>query len=45
MQDDVIQPCLTVQESMEIAANLKLGKELSPQQKIQVVCTDKKTEI
>lgn len=38
MQEDLIQPFLTVQESMEIAANLKLGKELSHQQKIQVVC-------
>jgi ABC-type multidrug transport system ATPase subunit len=28
MQEDLIQPFLTVQEAMEVAANLKLGDEL-----------------
>lgn len=37
MQDDLLQPYLTVHESMEFAAHLKLGKELSTHDKAQVV--------
>lgn len=33
MQEDLIQPFLTVQEGMEIAANLKLGDELKSSEK------------
>ena len=33
MQEDLIQPFLTVQESMQIAANLKLGDELKASEK------------
>jgi hypothetical protein len=37
MQDDKIQPLLTVQEAMEIAANLKLGPEFSSRYKLERV--------
>lgn len=37
MQDDDIQPHLTLEESLQIAANLKLGKELSSDDKKQAV--------
>jgi len=33
MQEDLVQPYLTVQESMQIAANLKLGDELKASEK------------
>ena len=33
MQEDLIQPFLTVQEGMQIAANLKLGDELKASEK------------
>jgi ABC-type multidrug transport system ATPase subunit len=33
MQEDLIQPLLTVQEGMQIAANLKLGDELKASEK------------
>ncbi|XP_075974665.1 ATP-binding cassette sub-family G member 1-like isoform X2 [Anticarsia gemmatalis] len=37
MQDDLLQPRLTVQESMRIAADLKLGKELGRAEKELIV--------
>ncbi|XP_047019199.1 ATP-binding cassette subfamily G member 4-like isoform X2 [Helicoverpa zea] len=37
MQDDLLQPRLTVQEAMGIAANLKLGKELGKAEKELIV--------
>lgn len=37
MQDDLLQPQLTVSESMMIAADLKLGKELGKAEKDLIV--------
>lgn len=37
MQDDKVQPLLTVQEAMEVAANLKLGPEFSSRYKLERV--------
>ncbi|CAB3255750.1 unnamed protein product [Arctia plantaginis] len=37
MQDDLLQPRLSVQESMVIAADLKLGKELGKAEKLLIV--------
>ncbi|XP_026732372.1 ATP-binding cassette sub-family G member 4-like [Trichoplusia ni] len=37
MQDDLLQPRLSVQEAMKIAANLKLGKELGNAEKELIV--------
>ncbi|XP_026752084.1 ATP-binding cassette subfamily G member 4-like [Galleria mellonella] len=37
MQDDLLQPRLTVQESMRIAADLKLGKELGKAEKELII--------
>lgn len=43
MQEDLIQPYLTVQESMQIAGNLKLGDELKASEKQlaidEILCT------
>ena len=37
MQDDKLQPLLTVREAMSIAANLKLGTEFSPKHRMERV--------
>lgn len=37
MQEDLLRPNLTVYESMLIAAHLKIGKELSLEDKVQAV--------
>jgi len=37
MQEDMVQPYLSVYESMVIAADLKLGSELTRTQKITLV--------
>lgn len=36
-QDDRLQPLLTVQENMQIAADLKLGPEVNNDEKEQIV--------
>lgn len=38
MQDDLVQMGLTVNEAMNVAANLKLGSELNAHEKKLVVC-------
>lgn len=37
MQDDLVQPHLSVHEAMVFAADLKLGDELAKEQKLTVV--------
>lgn len=37
MQEDLYQPMMTVREAMMIAADLKLGYDLTKAQKIEVV--------
>lgn len=37
MQHDLLQPMLTIQESMMIAADLKLNRELSKEDKLIAV--------
>lgn len=37
MQEDLIQPMLTVEEAMLMAANLKLGRKLDRKEKIIAV--------
>lgn len=37
MQEDLYQPLLTIKEAMMIAADLKLGKHLTKQRKLDVV--------
>lgn len=39
MQEDLLQPRITVQESMSIAAALKLGKTVSRKEKQDAVST------
>lgn len=38
MQEDLVQPRLTVRESMVVAANLKLGSTIGYHKKLAVVC-------
>lgn len=40
MQEDLLQPSLTVLESMEIAADLKLGYTISKHEKLDSVNND-----
>jgi ABC-type multidrug transport system ATPase subunit len=37
MQEDLVQPYLSVHEAMTIAADLKLGSELTKEQKLTLV--------
>lgn len=37
MQEDLLQPSLTIMESMEIAADLKLGHTMSKEDKTKTV--------
>lgn len=37
MQEDLIQPLLSVDEAMMVAANLKLSKEFKPSDKVKIV--------
>lgn len=37
MQDDLMQECITVEEAMRVAAELKLGNELNANEKSLVV--------
>lgn len=41
MQDDNLQPLLTVQEAMNLAGDLKIGKEFSTKEKKNRVSTEK----
>lgn len=43
MQEDLLQPRLTVIESLRYAARLKIGRELSPEDKEKAVSTEKLT--
>lgn len=37
MQQDIYQPMLTVRESMQVAADLKLGHDLTKTEKLEAV--------
>lgn len=37
MQEDIYQPMLTVKEAMLVSADLKLGKQLTRVEKLEVV--------
>lgn len=37
MQEDLLQPWLTVQETMQFAADLKLDKNISQKMKLNIV--------
>lgn len=37
MQEDLLQPWLTIQETMQFAADLKLGKNISQKMKLNTV--------
>lgn len=38
MQEDLLQPLITVQEAMTMAADLKLGSDMSTRRKTVIVC-------
>lgn len=40
MQQDMYQPMLTVREAMKVAADLKLGHDLTKDEKFELVTTD-----
>lgn len=44
MQEDVLQPLLTVTEAMVAAAKLKLGTEIGHDEKLEVVCNSYSSE-
>lgn len=37
MQEDIVQPRLTIREAMTVAANLKLGSDIGDNEKVAVV--------
>lgn len=45
MQEDLLQPRLTVQESLSYAARLKIGKELSTEDRKKAVSIKKYNNI
>lgn len=45
MQEDLLQPRLTVSEAMMFAAKLKLGMDIGEQEKRAVVCSKQKYKL